>query len=261
MPSLLLTGHQRSGTTILRILLNSHPEIAVTNELGSLKHLRRSRFFYSLYLTHRLIGIWRRGPFTALHRNEPTSRWENAAFVLRYLIRVQAARSLRIGYEGAENALRALFPGRCWVGDKYPEYVWSLPEFAAAGSLRCIAVYRDGRDVVSSTLESARTAWKGRDFVQALDTPEKAAVRWVKSIRRMEECGGKVLRVRYERLMAEPAACAGELGRALDVDPAFFPIHILHKASVGRHRGRLSGTELASVEAIAGETLARLGYE
>jgi hypothetical protein len=260
MPLLLLTGHQRSGTTILRILLNSHPEIAVTNELASLKHIHRSRFFYSVYILHRLLDIRGRGPVSALHRNELTSRRENTAFVLQYLVRVQAARSLQIGFTGAESALQALFPKRRWVGDKFPEYIWNLRYFAGSAKLRCIVIYRDARDVVCSTLESARTVWKDRAFVRAFDTPEKVAARWVESIELMEACAGKILPVSYERLITEPETVAGEVGLALDVDPACFPIHILRDSSIGKHRNRLAGKDLAVIESIAGPAQARRGY-
>jgi hypothetical protein len=260
MPLLLLTGHQRSGTTILRILLNSHPEIAVTNEFANFKYIQRSRFLYSAYLLRRLLACRERGPAYALHRNENTSWRENARFMAGYLIRVQAARSARIGFAGAESALHALFPKKRWVGDKFPDYIWSLRHFSAGGRLRCIVIYRDARDVAYSALESVRTNWKGRRFARIFDTPEKIAARWVKSIELMEACAGMIFSVRYERLITEPEAVAGELGRALDVDPACFPVHLLRDSSIGRHRGRLAGAELAAVESIAGGTLARLGY-
>jgi hypothetical protein len=260
MPLLIVTGHQRSGTTILRILLNSHPEIAVTNELANFKHLRRSRFFYTAYLLRRLLASRERGAAYMLHRNEETPWRENARFLAAYLFRVQASRSWRIGFSDAEDALHALLPGKRWVGDKFPDYIWKLRFFAGSGTVRCIVIYRDARDVVLSTLESVRTKWKGRRYTRLFDTPEKIAARWVKTVRQMDECSADILAVSYERLIAEPKAVAQELGIALDVDPAYFPVHLLRNTSVGKHRGRLTGGDLAAVESIAGETLARLGY-
>ncbi len=260
MPLLLVTGHQRSGTTILRILLNSHPEIAVTNEFANFKYLHRSRFIYSAYILRRLLGCRERGAAYMLHRNEATSWRENARFMASYLIRIQGIRSGRIGFAGAESALRGLFPKKRWLGDKFPDYIWSLRNFSKRTGVRSIVIYRDGRDVVSSALLSARTAWKGRKFAGAFDTPEKNAARWVKSIQLMEECAKGIFSVRYERLMSEPEAVAEELGRELDVDPACFPIHILRGSSVGKHRTGLDPQSLAAVESIAGATLARLGY-
>jgi hypothetical protein len=260
MPLLMVTGHQRSGTTILRVLLNSHPQIAVTNEFANLKHLGRSRFFYSAYILKQLLRSPFRGSAFSLHRNERTSRLENARFLARYLARLQMERGWTIGFRGAESTLRALFPGKQWVGDKFPDYIWSLRYFSGCGRLRCIVIHRDARDVASSTLEQARTEWRNKNFVHAFDTPEKIARRWVKSIELMEECAGKILVVRYERLITEPKAVAEELGRALDVDPAYFPIHILHPASIGKHRSGLDPRARAEVESIAGAALARLGY-
>ena len=260
MPLLLVTGHQRSGTTILRILLNSHPEIAVTHEFADLKYLGRSRAFYSAYILRQILAIARKGGRFNLFRNEPTSLRENLLFIVSYWLRIQRTRSWRIGFAGAESALHGMFPNRRWVGDKFPDYIWSLKYFAGCEKLTCIVIYRDARDVVSSTLANVRTVWKNRDFVHAFDTPGKVAARWVKSIELMESCAGKIIPVRYERLMSEPKAVAGELGRALDVNPAYFPVHILHDASIGKHRTGLDPQALAAVESIAGETLARLGY-
>jgi hypothetical protein len=260
MPLLMVTGHQRSGTTILRILLNSHPEIAVTNELANFKYINRSRFIYTAYLLRRLLACRERGPSYMLHRNEETSWRENARFLASYLIRVQATRSGRIGFPAAESAMRALFSGKRWVGDKFPDYIWSLRFFSGTGKIRCIVIYRDARDVALSSLESVRTLWKGRRFAHAFDTPQKIATRWVNAVRRMTECSAAIHTVRYERLIAEPEAVAGELGRALDVDPAHFPVHLLSDSSIGRHRGRLVGADLAAVESIAGDALAQLGY-
>jgi Sulfotransferase family len=260
MPLLMVTGHQRSGTTILRILLNSHPEIAVTHEFANLKHLGRSRAYYSAYILRQTVAIGRKGGRFNLFRNEPTSLRQNLVFIGRYLLQIQRTPSWRIGFSGAESALHGLFPNRRWVGDKFPDYIWSLKYFAGCGKLACIVIYRDARDVVSSTLANVRTVWKDRHFVHAFDTPGKVATRWVKSIELMESCAGKIIPIRYERLMSEPKAVADELGRALDVNPAYFPMHILHNASIGKHRTDLEPQALTAVELIAGETLARLGY-
>jgi hypothetical protein len=260
MPLLMVTGHQRSGTTILRILLNSHPQIAVTHEFANLKYLGRSRAFYSAYILRQTLAVWQRGRRFNFYLNEPTPPWRNILFIGSYLWRIQQTPSWRIGFAGAESALHGLFPGRKWVGDKFPDYIWSLKYFAGCGKITCVVIYRDARDVASSTLENVRTIWKNKRFVHAFDTPEKIARRWVKSIELMEECAGKILTVRYERLMTEPKAVADELGRALEIDPAYFPIHILHPASIGKHRGGLEPQARAAVESIAGAALARLGY-
>jgi hypothetical protein len=261
MPLVMITGHQRSGTTILRILLNSHPDIAVTNEFANFKYLCRSRVYYSLYILHQAMRMRSRGRTLNFHRNENTPWWENSLFIGKYLARIQRTRHSYIGFAGAEAALHSLFPKRAWVGDKSPEYIWSLKYYSDTAKITCIVVYRDGRDVVSSSLESVRTEWKNREFIRAFDTAEKVAIRWVKSIEMMEGCAGKIIPVRYEHLISDPKAVMGELGRSLGVNPEYFPIHLLHGASIGKHRDRLARQDLATVETIAGPTLARLGYQ
>jgi hypothetical protein len=260
MPLLMVAGHQRSGTSIMRILLNSHPEIAVTHEFANLKNIRRSRWYYSMYILRRMMELQARGNEFALFRNDHTSLMENLLFMGRYLVRIQWNRSRVFGFQGAESALHSLFPKRKWVGDKFPDYIWNLKHYASSGKVTCIVMYRDGRDVASSTLVSVRTMWKNRKFIRILDNPEKIANRWVRSIELMERCAGKVIPVRYERLISEPKAVMGEIGSALGVNPEYFPTHLLRPTSVGKHHSLLTDQELGIVQAIAGPTLARLGY-
>jgi hypothetical protein len=44
---LLIGGHPRSGTTLLRNLCNGHPEMTVTNELGSFSRPGQRYWTYS----------------------------------------------------------------------------------------------------------------------------------------------------------------------------------------------------------------------
>jgi hypothetical protein len=260
MPLLLLTGHQRSGTTILRILLNSHPEISITNEFNNFDGIGKDRLAYTVHLLKR---IWhlrhRRDNFSSGSRN-PSPWWGNPYYILRYMLRVQYSSSRRIGFPAAEAAMRTLYPQSRWVGDKYPDYIWDLERYCQSRDLTCMVIYRDGRDVVSSALEKARTTWKHERYGRHFDTPEKVARRWVEAIDIMERCAGKIFAVRYERLIAEPGRVAKEIGERLGVDPACFPVDRIHSSSKGKHRFLLSEQELAVVNDITRPTLSRLGY-
>jgi hypothetical protein len=260
MPLLLVAGHQRSGTNILRILLNSHPEIAATNEFANLKLLASSRFVYSTYILWRALQMYQKGGSFNLIGNEATSWRTNTFFALKYFLLMQRSPGVRMDFPDAESALHALFPQKRWVGDKFPDYIWEFPRFVDSGKITCIAIYRDARDVVSSSLESARTTWKGTKFGHNFDSVEKIATRWQKSIERMEQTQSRILSIRYEHLIANPKDVANEIGRRLDVDPEQFPVYLLRDSSIGKHRQLLSNDELASVERIAGDTMARLGY-
>jgi hypothetical protein len=260
MPLLLLTGHQRSGTTILRILLNSHPEISITNEFNNLDRVGSDRVTYTVHLLKRIWQLRRRRDNFSPGARNPSPWWGNPYCILRYMLRVQFTPSWRIGFPAAEAGLRSLYPKSRWVGDKYPDYIWDLESYSRSRDLTCMVIYRDGRDVVSSALEKARTTWKSERYGRHFDTAEKVARRWIRAVEIMERCSGRIIRIRYERLIAEPADVAGEIGERLGVDPAFFPVDRIHSASRGKHRSMLTPRELAAVNEIAGPALARLGY-
>jgi hypothetical protein len=261
MPLLLATGHQRSGTTILRILLNSHPEIAMTNEFNLYRHVGRSKVYYSSYLLRRIWVLRSRRDIFAPHSNQPSPWWDNPVSIGKYLVHIQWPPAWRVSYRDVESAFRSILPKRKWVGDKVPDYIWQLPRYAGSDALHCIVIYRDGRDVVSSSLESARTAWKNKKYARHFDTAEKVATRWVRAIERMEECADKILILRYEQLISEPKQVMQKVGAWLDVDPAGFPIQIIRDTSIGKHKSMLTKEELGVFMDIAGSTLSRLGYK
>jgi LPS sulfotransferase NodH len=68
--------------------------------------------------------------------------------------------------------------------------------------------------------------------------------------------------VRYERLSADPAGVAADLGERLGVDVAQLTarLSVAHGTSVGRFRTELTEEQLAAVEAEAGPLLREMGY-
>jgi hypothetical protein len=191
-------------------------------------------------------------------------RWRRAAwsasFALGYALNVAWRCQGRVGLECIRSCLQSAFPQARVVGDKDPEYVFQLDAFAASPELKCIVIFRDCRDVVSSTLAKAATAWKKSRFVNAMDTPTKVATRWVHAIAQQERNAGAVLAVRYEDLVTQPGPTIVRLGEFLGLDAAGFKQKLLRPTSIGKHRGRLSAEALADIEAVAGDTMRRLGY-
>jgi hypothetical protein len=257
---LVLCGHQRSGTTLLRILCNRHPDMAVTNEFASLLQLGRP---YPRYMVHILRTWWRTRGRKDIFNPGGRRRFapaRNLAFTLSYLAYLGAHWRKRIGPEDVHAAMHGIFPQARVVGDKYPDYIWSLDRFVQMPSLSCIVIYRDCRDVASSVLEQVRTSWKGRRFASQMDTADKVAQRWVKAIEVMERNVGRLHILRYESLIERPRQELEAFGGKLDVDPGKFPIQIIRRTSIGKHREGLTPEDLETVMGIAGPTLQRLGY-
>lgn len=157
--------------------------------------------------------------------------------------------------------LHQLFPETSVVGDKYPDYVFSLDNLANAEGLSSLVIYRDCRDVTSSTLQKARTEWRKMPlFVRKLNTAEKIARRWVLAIELMERNRDNLLVVSYENLVCESEKSLGRISDWLGVDPAGFEIQRISSRSVGNYRHGLTAEELATVMEIAGPTMSSLGY-
>jgi hypothetical protein len=252
--ALIITGHQRSGTTLLGRLFEPHPEVRITGEFGYFLEVGAPRGRYVRRLLKRWGGIAIRG-----------WRWNvmipSNRFVLQYLHRIVGAGADGVTVEVIEQALHDLLPGVQVVGDKYPEYIWSLDDLATKEGLSALVIYRDCRDVTSSTLIKARTDWRHMPlFVRKLDTAEKVARRWVRAIDLMEAHRDKIFMVRYEELVTNAREQTARISEWLGIDPEGFKVKHISDSSIGRYQSGLTQAEIDTVMKIAGPTMARLGY-
>lgn len=252
---LIITGHQRSGTTLLARLLNAHPEVRITGEFGNFLEVGAPRGRYVRRQLKRWGGIvvrgWRRNVMIQSNR-----------FVLQYLQQIAGGGADGVTVEVIEKALHELLPGAKVVGDKYPEYIWSLDNLAANEGLSILVIYRDCRDVTSSTLLRARTDWRRMPlFVRKLDTAEKVARRWVRAIELMEAHRAKIFMLRYEELVTTPSEQMGRIAEWLGIDRPGFDVQHISDRSIGKYRRGLTPAEIDTVMEIAGPTMARIGYQ
>ena len=148
-----------------------------------------------------------------------------------------------------------------------------------------VHVMRDGRDVVTSLLErgwlsaervgvdDARLPFgpharfwvePGRaDEFARVSNATRAAWAWRRYVTAASALPERTVGVRYEQLVADPAAAATSVAAALGVDEASVAeaFSNVHDRSAGRWRGALTPEQLADVEREAGEALVSLGYE
>jgi len=263
--ALIITGHQRSGTTLLSRLCSVHPEISMTNEFGNFLCLGQPYPKYAGRLLKRWGGVAARGWPLAENFTERGPRrtvlQQNNLFIWRYLTRVNARRGQIFSADVIDEVLREVLPAAHVVGDKYPEYIFSLDELIVDENLLCLVIYRDCRDVTSSTLVRARNQWRRMPiFVRKVNTAEKIAHRWVKAIEMMEKYRDRLFLLRYEELVQEPKKPIAELSQWLGIDPDGFQVERISARSIGKYRRGLTPEELATVMEIAGPTMSRLGY-
>ena len=263
---LVIGGHPRSGTTLLWHLCNEHPEIKLTYEFNNFASIgepwpdyRRKMLTYV-----RSRGLLRNRVLRLLEsRNRFRQVWRmltSFAFIGRYLHRLPRRSGATIDLAAIEETLRSLLPAAAVVGDKYPAYLWSMDQFVRHDDLHCVVVYRDCRDVASSTLERVRTDWRSMAFARRMDTAGKIAARWVQAAEIQERHAG-IQAIRYEDLIENPRQPLAKLAAALRVDPDGFPTQLIRRGSIGKYRKGLTEKELATVLETAGPTMRRLGYE
>jgi hypothetical protein len=268
-----IVGVERSGTTLTRAMLTSHPDLDITEEAPfrvdmSLKHERYEHphgvdidTFASDLCRDRIFPSW------GLSKDE-----------VRGLLREAAPRT----YSDAMRELfrhRAQIAGKKRYGDKTPSAVNFLPLLARLfPEARFIHVIRDGRDVALSQVNME----SGRHSVG------EVALEWKRQIERGRQ-DGRILgpkryrEIRYEELVDDPERVLHSICEfvELDYDPSMLRYHERADTIVGspetapfdkniylpptkglrdwRHQMRTR--DLETFETIAGDLLESLGYE
>ena len=268
-PPVIVLGVRRSGTTLLRVMLDRHPELAVPDE---------SYFVPQLARRHR--GSVDIEAFVEDLRRLPT-------LVEWGLTPESVVRRLAQGMAPGE-AVAAIFEayaaerGKSSWGDKTPLYMQHLPVlerlFPAA---RFVHLIRDGRDAAVSFVSVPAGI-----MTEGWGHPRDAAgfaCQWATEVRAARALGervgpGRYLEVRYEALVAEPEAelrgvCAF-LG--LEYDGAMLDyagntasarkehqqrLNEPPRVGVRDWRAELAPRDVAAFEAVAGDLLAELGYD
>ncbi|MDQ3729490.1 MAG: sulfotransferase [Actinomycetota bacterium] len=193
-PTPFVVGVGRSGTTLLRLMLDTHTELAIppeTHFLGSLLEASgRVRFTPKLALEAIVEDPRRRWNDFNLDPDELQSRFEA-------LPHFNASDALRAFYE-----LYAEKQGKSRWGDKTPTYVKTMRRIKRVlPEASFVHVVRDGRDVTLSN--NKRRAERGhRDPVPAA----RAARQWRNRISKARADGpklGEYFEIRYEDLVIE----------------------------------------------------------
>ena len=283
-PAPFVVGVGRSGTTLLRLMLDAHPELAIPPE------------------THFAPGLIERahegaGADALVDEIVGTRAWADFGIQAERL----RERVTALGEGGAATVLRAFYglcaerEGKPRWGDKTPIYVRSMrPIGGELPEARFVHLIRDGRDVVLS--RRARGMGAGKPIADAAD-------RWRRRIeearRQARRLRGRYLELRYEDLVADPESRLRGICQLirLDYDPAMLGYHeraagrlvelgdlpasgrrseragaerqASHalaaepptSARTGAWREEMSAAERAEFEAVAGDLLAELGYD
>jgi hypothetical protein len=183
-----IVGVPRSGTTLLRLMLDAHPEMAIPPESHFFQELfRRDVTAMSLEEFHELIT----GYFTWRDFALDESSFDRA---LQALAPFSVADGLRALYR-----LYAARFGKVRWGEKTPDYGMIMPEIAQLlPEAHFIHIIRDGRDVALSR----RPLWFGPGTDIAAQAEDW--LRWIQRARSFGRSSDKYLEIRYEALVTSP---------------------------------------------------------
>jgi Sulfotransferase family len=228
-PAPFVVGVGRSGTTLLRMMLDAHPELAIPAET----HFRPE-----------LIEQDAAGASTADLVDAVTAARTWGDFGLEQAQLADAA--ARDGAQGAAGVARAFYRlcaearGKPRWGDKTPGYVKRMRPIAGAlDEARFVHLIRDGRDVALSRL--ARGMGTDKTIAEVAELWRRRIERARRQAKRLR---GRYLELRYEDLVAEPGPVLRRVCELVELgyDPAMLDYH----AGAGERLAELG--DLAPVE-------------
>jgi hypothetical protein len=258
---LIITGHERSGTTLLRNLCNAHPDMTLTMEFGNFLELGKSLKEYTAFIRKQQKSNRHRSFLVQGAREQLWfEKFKSRRFVRRYLKKLTELNSDVVDVEAIDASLKSIFSQASIVGDKLPHYIRRLDKLVGQPSLIIIVIYRDCRDVVSSTLQMVRTHWSQREFIKDINSAEKVAKRWVSAVEQMEKYQEELRIIRYEEMISNPAQAIERLSKFLKINAEGFPKEMIENRGVKKYLKLLTREELDSIDEIAGEYLARYKY-
>jgi hypothetical protein len=265
-PPFFIVGSARSGTTLLRLMLNAHPEVAVPPE---------SRFIAELWAGYDEVEV--DGLLSKLDANDHFQTWDLPIAAVKYELDDKTFAPYAEVMEAAYQAYAHAHGKRRW-GDKTPRYVRHISLLAALWpDARFIHLIRDGRDVALSYADvpfgpkNAATAaklWSGR--VRA-------------GLRDGRALGGKrYMEINYEDLVEDAEGETKDLCEflELDFDPGMLdypegaeevvlPRATMYNPHVTKPpepklrswKESMPDDQVEIFEAVAGDVLSELGYE
>jgi Sulfotransferase family len=266
-----IVGCGRSGTTMLMLMLDRHPDLAIPSESHFIRHLWRQRESFNVDGSFDSDGLTRR-----ILQSEHFRRWEvSDEAVWR---RVEA-----MNEPGFADVIRGVFSayadsrGKPRWGDKTPIYVRELDWLARLfPDARFLHIIRDGRDVALSYISlpwGPKNAWqaglKWRRDVEAgcrsgatLGEPHYMEIRYESLV---DDANDQLKRVcRFLDLSYEPSMLTPDdkaLRKLRHNKEAHTRSVMAPMKGLRDWRRQMHDSDVRAFEAVAGDVLTALAYE
>lgn len=282
-PPVFIVGVPRSGTTLLRMMLDSHPSLAIPPE---------THFLLDLFASHRATEITR---YTLLKTILSSPRWNDFCLSSQHLedslMNIHPF-SIGAGITCFYHLYASRFDKPRW-GDKTPQYSLLVNHLSREiPEIKFVHVVRDGRDVFLSL----KSTWFGKNV-----SARQHAYYWRRNVVYTESVGianKNLLQIRYEDLVADSTSTLRKICKFIHLNYAgdmmnYFTrsrhrlselSHLrmqsgesispgdrvaIHRStmspptsgSIGRWRNEMSPPDLDSYMSIASDLLLKLGYD
>lgn len=210
-----IVGSARSGTTLLRVILNAHPEVTVPPE---------SRFVTELWSGSNEVET--SAFLAALQQHRQFKSWNLSIGLVKEELGARDKVLYGTAIEAVYDAYAKRAGKKRW-GDKTPRYVEHIPFISRLfPSARFVHLVRDGRNVA---LSYARVPFGPK-------TVAKAAALWARRVKLGVTEGRRLgddryKEIRYEDLVEEPEATTRSLCAFLGIDFVSEMMEYTEKAS------------------------------
>jgi septation ring formation regulator EzrA len=240
-PMPVVVGAPRSGTTLLRFMLDAHPDLAIPPETSFL--VEGAQWSREPGMTaERFVEALTHFPPEAPNWADFAMSADDLLAEIRALPRFDVAEAFRCFYR-----LYARRLGKARWGEKTPGYGMQLDQLATLlPEARFVHLIRDGRDVALSW----RQVWFAPS--QEMRVLGEQWANWVSTTRHLGRRAAHYLEVRYEELIMRPAETLRRICDFVELEfhPAMLEYHKQAPARLAEHQGRTQsdGTPIISQE-------------
>jgi hypothetical protein len=262
MNAFFIAGSQRSGTTLLSVLLSKHPEIYIDGNTISFRLI--SCFNYYKDVLPYNFSLSRPEIMSYLIENDYKGR---LADLLDYKNLNQYSDSKSIIEQGIKNRLAQA--GKTCFGDKAPNIEHFLPDLVMLiPKAKFIHIVRDGRAVAHS--KKTRT---NKNLMLGAQEWIDSNVLGLSHLATLGEDQYKI--IRYEDLLLKPESTLSDICQFLDLPYSAEMIKeeaiqnnensyvksILDASKINLFKEKLSANQLKKIESIQGPMLTKFGYD